>query len=305
MSREDDHGHGRPADAADEAEQARRVSRYYDGNTRWMLRLGAGSAERVLHRPVWVDGVRDRGEALRTAERLIAGALELRALGGNAGATAPPTRLLDLGCGAGSSAIWMAERFAVSVTGVTVSALQARAAADEAGSRGLEERCRFVAGDFLDPPPLAPADAGYAIEAFGHAASPQGFFQAAAWLLVNAGRLVICDDFLEEQSLAGGSAQRRRDRCLARFRRGWHLASLISLEELVEHAAAAGFALESRRDLTPWLALEPRTLRLPRLALGLALANTPWGSSHLGSAALQQALAAGWVRYLLLVLKKR
>jgi tocopherol O-methyltransferase len=299
--------------------QAQLVRHYYEGNTRWMLGLGVGRAEGVMHRPVWIDGVRDRRQALRTAERLIAAALALEPL------TARPRRqicahhVLDLGCGAGSSALWLARRFAVSVTGITLSALQARAAAAQASRGGLQDRCRFLFADFLTPLAVAPAQSAYAVEAFSHTASPRCFFRAAAGLLAAHGRLVICDDFLSEpppgpspgppssgaSSPEQARAQQRRARCLARFRRGWRLASLTSLGELEACAASAGFSLESQRDLTPFLRLEPWTRRLPQLALGLALAGTPWGASRLGGAALQQALRAGWVRYLLLVLKKR
>lgn len=285
-------------------DQRGRVQRYYDHNTRWMLRLGAGRAEGVIHRPVWIDGARDRRGALRTAERLAAAALGL--------AAATPhrrtARVLDLGCGAGSSAIWLAQRCAATVTGITLSALQARTAARRASACGLQERCRFLTGDFLTAATLASGDlpfhGAYAIEAFSHATSPRRFFRAAAACLTTGGRLAVCDDFLSPVPGAPGSATSRA-RCLDRLRRGWQLGSLISLRQCVRHAEAAGFALHSQQNLTAFLRLERPWRWLPQLALGLAASRTPWGASRLGGAALQQALGAGWVRYLLLVFEKR
>jgi cyclopropane fatty-acyl-phospholipid synthase-like methyltransferase len=269
-----------------------------------MLCVGAGRAEGVIHRPVWIDGTRDRREALRTAERLIGAALGLNAATADRG----PARLLDLGCGAGSSAIWLAQRSTATVTGITLSALQARAAARRALECGLQERCRFHTGDFLAAATLAPEGlpfhGAYAIEAFSHAASPRRFFRAAARCLSAGGRLALCDDFLAPPpEPAGPSAIRAR--CLDRLRRGWQLGSLITLRQCVRHAGAAGFVLRSQRDLTPSLRLERPWRWLPQLALGLATSRTPWGSSRLGGAALQQALGAGWVRYLFLVFEKR
>jgi len=68
-----------------------------------------------------------------------------------AGGLAPGTAL-DVGCGEGADAVWLAER-GWRVTGVDVSETAIRRATDAAGDRGLGERVRFVSGDAGDALP--------------------------------------------------------------------------------------------------------------------------------------------------------
>lgn len=70
-------------------------------------------------------------------------------------AEVPPGRALDLACGRGRHALWLASR-GHTVLGVDASMHALRAARDEARRRQLEARLLFVQAD-LDLPILAPA----------------------------------------------------------------------------------------------------------------------------------------------------
>ena len=56
-------------------------------------------------------------------------------------------RVLDIGCGLGGSAMWLADQFECEVTGITISPVQARMAAAKAKSRGLARRVHFQVQD--------------------------------------------------------------------------------------------------------------------------------------------------------------
>src|ERR1051326_1878783 len=56
---------------------------------------------------------------------------------------APGERLLDIGCGWGSLALWAAEHYGVEVDGVTLSAAQANYAQERIRERGLQKTCRI------------------------------------------------------------------------------------------------------------------------------------------------------------------
>src|SRR5271165_7181622 len=56
-------------------------------------------------------------------------------------------RVLDIGCGLGGSAMWLADQFNCDVTGITISPVQARMAASKAQSRGLARRVQFQVRD--------------------------------------------------------------------------------------------------------------------------------------------------------------
>ena len=49
-------------------------------------------------------------------------------------------RVLDIGCGLGGSALWLADQFDCEVTGITISPVQARMASKQIPDAGLTPR---------------------------------------------------------------------------------------------------------------------------------------------------------------------
>src|SRR5690242_12732668 len=52
-------------------------------------------------------------------------------------------KVLDIGCGLGGSAFWLAEEYDCHVTGFTISPVQARIASKKAKHNGLADRLQF------------------------------------------------------------------------------------------------------------------------------------------------------------------
>jgi tocopherol O-methyltransferase len=317
-------------------DQAGRVRSYYDKNTSWMLLFGQGRGEAAIHRPVWLLGERLRRQALHAVDRLVADALAAPAAAEGAGVIAARKcgtaggggdgsggdgrggngrvgdgrriiEVLDLGSGAGGSALWLAEHHAVRVTGVTLSPVQAERARRLALRRGLSERCRFLVADFTCLPRLEGIAAAYAVESFTHGSDPDAFFSQVGGLLPRGGRLILCDDFLPCGETPGGGRRSadRRNRWLSRFRAGWRLPSLMAAERAIDLAAKRGFRLLHRKNLTPHLRPTPLLLSIPQRLLGAAMKRTAWGSSLYGGSALQVCQQNGWTEYLFLVLERR
>jgi cyclopropane-fatty-acyl-phospholipid synthase len=80
----------------------------------------------------------DLDAAQRAKRRHIAAKLRLE----------PGMRVLDIGCGWGGLALWMAERLGVDVTGLTLSDEQLKVAQARAAQRGLGDRVRFFLRDY-------------------------------------------------------------------------------------------------------------------------------------------------------------
>ena len=209
----------------------------------------------ALHRAVWGPGVDDAGAAFHYVEnRLIARLRELPA-------GEHPAHVVDLGCGVGGSLCHLAEHRPIRGTGLTLSPVQVRHAERRIREAGLSDRIRCLEADYCEPPPdLPPADLAYAIESLVHGPDPVRFFAACARIVRPGGLLAVCDDFLRP---ADGPAARRT---VARFRRGWHLNTLLHPRELRALAARAGFEHLSTDDLTPHL-----RLGRPRDRVGRAL----------------------------------
>src|SRR3954454_13730523 len=198
------------------------VRDYYDSNT-WKFLLSG--TERAIHRELWGPGVTTRGEAVHHAHALV-----LDQLGPG------DRRVLDLGCGVGTAALYLARRRAVEVVGVSISPAQVRMAQRLAGrERSLVGRVRFEVADFTAlPDDLTGFDLAFAIEAFVHADDAAAFFAQAAGALSPGGALVIVDDVRTGD---------RHDPALDDFIAGWHAPSVVTGAEAETLAAGAGLTL--------------------------------------------------------------
>ena len=102
-------------------------------------------------------------------------------------------RVLDIGCGVGGSVLWLADRFACDVTGITISPVQARMAATKAKTRGLASRVRFQVQDAnqWEPEP-ASFDMIWIMESSEHFRDKAGIFERCALALKPGGVLAVC-----------------------------------------------------------------------------------------------------------------
>ncbi len=102
-------------------------------------------------------------------------------------------RVLDIGCGLGGSAMWLAEQYDCEVTGITISPVQARMAADKAKSRRLSGRVQFQVHDANQwQPDPASVDAIWIMESSEHFRDKPAFFESCARALKPGGVLAVC-----------------------------------------------------------------------------------------------------------------
>jgi SAM-dependent methyltransferase len=272
------------------------LRRYYDRHTPAFVAFGQRGSGGAIHRAVWGPGVHSRRDAFRYVEDRIADAVSRLV------PSVGHPHIVDLGCGVGASLCYLAERLPIRGTGITVSPVQARLAAERIRQGGHADRVRCVVGDYNDlPPGLDPADLAYAIESFVHGAAPDRFFAECRRVVRPGGALLICDDFRRP---TGDPAAAR---AIERFRRGWHVNTLLRPEELRTLARDAGFEHESTSDLSSYLELGRARDRAADLLLALAR-WLPWTPARLdyllGGSALQTCLAHGWIGYDLVVFRR-
>ena len=284
---------------------AEEVRRYYDRLTPQFVSLGQRGNDGAIHRTVWGPGTTTSQQAFRYVEdRLIELIRQL-----------PPShdasRVVDLGCGVGASVCYLAAKLPVSATGITLSPVQVGLAERRIRDAGLADRVRCIEGDYCDlPPEISAADLAYAIESFVHGSDPARFFAQCARLVRAGGLLVICDDFKRPalSTVEGPAPSPAATRAIDRFRRGWHVHTLLERDELRALASDAGFAHESTVDLTPYLELHRLRDRLGDLMLRL-FGSLPWVAARYdylaGGIALQTCLARGWVGYDFTVFRRR
>lgn len=275
------------------------IRRYYDRHTPAFLKYEQGGGAGAIHRAVWGPGVSTREQAFHYVDDLIAEAA--RSLLNESGGT---LHLVDLGCGVGATLCYLAERLPMRGTGVTLSPVQARIAAEHVRDAGLADRVACIEADYLDlPPTVAQADLACAIESFVHGPSAERFFAECRRLVRPGGRLVICDDFRRPVEHPDA------ERLAQHFCRGWHINTLLRAAELRTLALAAGFEHDSTADLTSMIEMRRSRDRVVDLLAGLLEWWLPLGRDRfeylVGRSALQECLARGWIGYDFVVFRRR
>ena len=274
-----------------------RVRHYYDRHTPAFVAFGEGRHSGAVHRAVWAPGVGSADDAIHYVDDQIAAAIR------SLTPVSDTLHVVDLGCGVAASLIRLADHLTIRGTGVTLSPIQARIAAQKISAAGLSTRLQCIEADFCAlPATVERADAAFAIESFVHVGDVPGFFEQCRDLIRPGGLLIICDDF---RSMTADQTARHT---IERFREGWHVNTLLTVDELRDRARAAGFAHESTRDLSPYLRIGRPRDRLIGAFLGI-LKWLPVDARRFddlsGGHALQTCLRQGWIQYELVVLRRR
>ena len=144
-----------------------------------------------IHQGYW-DGVSSIREA---QEQLI---VRLASIAG----ISPGAAVLDIGCGLGGSAFWLADHFGCSVFGITNSHKQAELAFKSCRAKRLEHRVRFAV---LDANVLNLAsgsfDVVWVLEYAEHLPDRQSFFRKCIQVLKRDGRFAFGGWAMPEQDL--------------------------------------------------------------------------------------------------------
>jgi tocopherol O-methyltransferase len=183
-----------------------------------------------VHHGLWRTGRESVAEATDALADLVAERLSPGAGG----------RLVDIGCGYGKTAARLADKFAVSVTGFTLSEEQAKVARARPGALTFHVR------DWLDNrAPDGSFHHAYAIESTEHIADKQSLFLEVARTLQPGGRFVVCA-WLSEDS----PSRWRVRHLLEPICREGRLPGMGTRVEYRDWAAAAGLNLTRYEDVS-------------------------------------------------------
>ena len=159
------------------------VAHHYDiGNDLYALMLDAEHWQYSC--AYWPSDDMTLAEAQRAKLAHIAAKLSLR----------PGHRVLDIGCGWGGMAIFLAQNYDLQVTGITLSEEQAALARERALDAGVADKVSIELVDYRD---FAAAgrtfDRIVSVGMFEHVGQPQfeAFFQACANLLTDEGTMLL------------------------------------------------------------------------------------------------------------------
>lgn len=208
-------------------------------------------------------------------------------------------RVLDVGCGYGASARWLAEHRGCRVIGITISRRQARLARRVDGHRARGAGVAVVRGDAADPPFADDAfEIVWVIECLEHLEDKRAFVAQVARMLAPGGRLALCawlraDGVPKDEPLV-------REVCDAFLCPG-----LASAAELSGYCEDAGLRVGRQEDLTDgvrqtWTILRRRVDR-PWLAPLRWLVGAETRRFVAGFSSIDRAYELGRMSYGLLV----
>lgn len=172
------------ATSFNEARSAKRnVAHHYDiGNALYQLMLDPEHMQYSCG--YWADGVTTLGEAQEAKLAHIAAKLAL----------SDGQHVLDIGCGWGGMAIYLAQHFDVSVHGITLSEQQLALAKERAEAAGVTDRVQFELVDYRDLAARGERfDRIVSVGMFEHVGRPQfeTFFRCCANLLTDDGVMLL------------------------------------------------------------------------------------------------------------------
>jgi len=150
----------------------------------------------------------------------------------------PHSRVLDIGCGFGGSSIYLARKYGVRATGITISPLQVEMANRDAAEAGVS--ASFLCMDAESMHFAEPFDALWSVESISHYQDIPRFFAHAANFLKTGGNFAITDWFKQE------SLPPREHRKFLHPIEDGMMIELHTMRDYESYLAAAGF--EVRRS---------------------------------------------------------
>jgi tocopherol O-methyltransferase len=154
--------------------------------------------------------------------------------------------VLDIGCGLGGSAFWLADQYDCRVTGLTISPVQARMACKKAKAKGLTDRLQFLVVDAnLWQPAAESVDAIWIMESSEHFRDKKEFFSRCAFALKPDGVLAVC------AWLRGKTpAPEDENELVATIGEAMLSASLDTLDQYAAWMREAELKVETAKDIT-------------------------------------------------------
>lgn len=155
-------------------------------------------------------------------------------------------RVLDVGCGLGGSALWLARNLGCSVLGLNISPVQVAMATEKARSDGLDGRVEFRVFDVtsLDLPGES-FDVVWVIECSEHLPDKARFISDCARVLKGGGTLALCAWLRADPLTSPVAEQLVADICL-----GMLCPQLASLQDYTRWMRASGLDPREAEDIT-------------------------------------------------------
>ena len=139
-----------------------------------------------LHHGYWIRGDESKEQAQLQLVEHLAELIDIQ----------PNSNILDIGCGFGASSLYLAQKYAAAVTGITISPVQIEIAKQAAKEKHLDATFLLMDAEAMDF--QRQFDLLWSVESISHYQDLPKFFAAAAKLLKPNGSFAITDWFRKD-----------------------------------------------------------------------------------------------------------
>jgi 27-O-demethylrifamycin SV methyltransferase len=161
----------------------------------------------------------------------------------------PDSRVLDVGCGIGNPAFYLAEHTGCRISGISISGRGIEMAREACRRKGLTERVSFHQRDALDNGfPAASFDVVWVLESSHLMRDKERLCAESHRVLRAGGTLVLCDLVLKKELSLADVYRLRED--LARLERSFGRAKMETLDFYEATLRGQGFVDVERRDIS-------------------------------------------------------
>ena len=212
-------------------------------------------------------------------------------------------RVLDVGCGLGGSALWLARHRDCRVTAITLSPIQVWMATRRARVEGLGERVRFRRHDANHLRLPQSFDVAWIVECSEHLEDKGGFIASCARLLEPGGRIALC-----AWVASGDPDCAEHSRLVEEVCHGMLCPSLARAAEYADWLRASGLEAIQAEDITrhvsrTWIFCE-RIASRPIVRLGRLLLGKRTRDFVQSFGTIQRAYAVGAMAYWMFTARK-
>ena len=214
-------------------------------------------------------------------------------------------RILDVGCGIGGSSLYLAEKFDASVTGITLSPVQANRAIARAKEKGLSDRATFEVADALKMPfPDESFDLVWSLESGEHMPDKRKFLQECYRVLKPGGMFIFATWCHRPIAPLAPPLTADEQAHLAKIYRVYCLPYVISLPEYETIAQDSGFQRIRSADWSPAVApfwnIVIDSALTPMAVVGLLRSGWTTIQAALSLGLMQRGYQTGLIRFGLL-----
>lgn len=151
--------------------------------------------------------------------------------------------ILDVGCGIGASAVFLAKKIEARVTGITISSQQVAMAREYAAKQRVD--ASFLHMDSEHITLTGPYDVVWSVEIISHYINKENFFSSAARLLRPSG-IVVLTDWLQKERVAAKEVKKY----INPIKKAMLLPSICTPFEYCAYFQKYGFRLKWHEDVS-------------------------------------------------------